>query len=48
MVEQGCGDDAWTTGTMWGPWGPHHDKHVGGHLQFLYMCVYMHGHMGAR
>ena len=38
------GDDRDNMGMTWerqGRWGRHHyhDKHVGGHLQFLYMCV---------
>ena len=45
-----CGDDRdnmGMTGMTWvcqGRWGRHHyhDKHVGSHLQFLYMCVCMH------
>ena len=39
-----CGDDRddmGMTGMTWGRWGRHHyhDKHVGGHLQFLHVCV---------
>ena len=44
------GDDVGMTGTMWGwqgrqgRWGRHYylDKHVGSHLQFLYMCMCVH------
>ena len=45
--QEWCEDDRnnmGMTGTTWGRRGRHHyhDKHVGGHLQFLYMCVCMH------
>ena len=42
-VKWGYRDDMGMMGTMWGPQGPHHDKHVHSHLQFIYMCMHVWG-----